>query len=144
MLNAAVKVGIWENLKIPRPRCRAVPQGSRSLDLLNSACAVLRDCTRGTQSCPARGPPALPALTRRWAREGRVSETWGICTRRAGKLYKARSRLYRRRFLRPNIQFAAFFEIYKICIFTCPILFLVDFQYTRTQVDLVRCSPTSI
>ena len=36
------------------------------------------------------------------------------CTRRAGKLHRARSRLYRRRFLRPNACFSAFFEIYKI------------------------------
>ena len=27
--------------------------------------------------------------------DGEVGLTWGICTRRAGKLYKARSRLYR-------------------------------------------------
>ena len=32
------------------------------------------------------------------------------------KLWKARSQLYRRRFLRPNTHFAAFFEIYKIHI----------------------------
>ena len=31
------------------------------------------------------------------------------------KLWKARSLLYRSRFLRPNTHFAAFFEIYKIC-----------------------------
>ena len=30
------------------------------------------------------------------------------------KLWKARSKLYRRRFLRPNTHFSAFFEIYKI------------------------------
>ena len=30
------------------------------------------------------------------------------------KLWKARSRLYRRRFLQPNTHFAAFFEIFKI------------------------------
>ena len=30
--------------------------------------------------------------------------TWGICTRRAGKLYRARSRLYRRRFLQVNMR----------------------------------------
>ena len=35
--NATVKSRIWENLKIPRARCRAVPQGSRLLDFLNSA-----------------------------------------------------------------------------------------------------------
>ena len=30
--------------------------------------------------------------------------TWGICTRRAGKLYKARSRLYRSQILQVNIR----------------------------------------
>ena len=39
-------------------------------------------------------------------------ETWGICTRRAGKLYKARSRLYRRRFLQVNTRWKALAEIY--------------------------------
>ena len=33
----------------------------------------------------------------------------------SGKLWRARSRLYQRRFLRPNTHFSAFFEIYKIC-----------------------------
>ena len=33
-----------------------------------------------------------------------------------GKLWEARSPLYRRRFLQPNTHFAAFFEIYKIFI----------------------------
>ena len=32
------------------------------------------------------------------------------------KLWKARSRLYRRRFLQPNTNFSAFFEIYRIRI----------------------------
>ena len=31
------------------------------------------------------------------------------------RLWRARSRLYQRRFLRPNTHFSAFFEIYKIC-----------------------------
>ena len=39
-------------------------------------------------------------------------ETWGICTRRAGKLYRARSRLYRRRFLQGNMRWKALAEIY--------------------------------
>ena len=33
-----------------------------------------------------------------------------------GKLWRARSLLYQRRFLRPNTHFSAFFEIYKIDI----------------------------
>ena len=39
-------------------------------------------------------------------------DTWGICTRRAGKLYRARSRLYRRRFLQVNPRWKALAEIY--------------------------------
>ena len=38
--------------------------------------------------------------------------TWGICTRRAGKLYKARSRLYRSQFLQVNTRWKALAEIY--------------------------------
>ena len=33
----------------------------------------------------------------------------------SGKLWRARSRLYQRRFLQQNIHFAVFFEIYKNC-----------------------------
>ena len=40
--------------------------------------------------------------------------TWGISTRRAGKLSRARLRLYRSRFLHPDTPFSAFFENYKI------------------------------
>ena len=39
-------------------------------------------------------------------------ETWGICTRRAGNLYKARSRLYRSQILQVNIRWKALAEIY--------------------------------
>ena len=38
--------------------------------------------------------------------------TWGICTRRAGKLYKARSRLYRSQILQVNTRWKALAEIY--------------------------------
>ena len=42
---------------------------------------------------------------------------WGWGVRQAGHgLWRARSRLYRSRFLRPNSHFAAFLEIYKIDI----------------------------
>ena len=37
---------------------------------------------------------------------------WGICTRRAGKLYKARSRLYRIQILQVNMCWKALAEIY--------------------------------
>ena len=40
------------------------------------------------------------------------ARTWGICTRRAGKLYRARSRLYPRRFLQVNTRWKALAEIY--------------------------------
>ena len=42
--------------------------------------------------------------------------TWGICTRRAGKVYKARSRLYRSQILQVNLRGKALDEIYKICM----------------------------
>ena len=46
------------------------------------------------------------------SRIARVDETWGICTRRAGKLYKARSRLYRSQILQVNMRWKALAEIY--------------------------------
>ena len=38
--------------------------------------------------------------------------TWAICTRRAGKLYEARSRLHRSQILQVNIRWKALAEIY--------------------------------
>ena len=38
-------------------------------------------------------------------------KTWGICTRRAGKLYKARSWLYRSQILQVNMRLKALAEI---------------------------------
>ena len=38
--------------------------------------------------------------------------TWGICARRAGKLYKARSRLYRSQILQIHTRWKALAEIY--------------------------------
>ena len=38
--------------------------------------------------------------------------TWGICTQRAGKLYKARSRLYRKHIFEENMRWKALAEIY--------------------------------
>ena len=43
--------------------------------------------------------------------------TWGICTRRAGKLYKARSRLYRSQILQVNTRWKALAEIYAMHFF---------------------------
>ena len=40
------------------------------------------------------------------------SGTWGICTRRAGKLNRARSQLYRSQFLQVNTRWKALAEIY--------------------------------
>ena len=41
-------------------------------------------------------------------------ETWGICTRRAGKLNKARYRLYRSQMLQVNMRWKALAEIYTL------------------------------
>ena len=43
--------------------------------------------------------------------------TWGICTRRAGKLCKARSRLYRNQILQVNTRWKALAEIYTMHAF---------------------------
>ena len=42
----------------------------------------------------------------------RLSATWGICTRRAGKLNRARSQLYRSQILQVNTRWKALAEIY--------------------------------
>ena len=44
-------------------------------------------------------------------------KTWAICTRRAGKLYKARSRLYRSQIVQVNTSWKALAEIYTIHFF---------------------------
>ena len=47
---------------------------------------------------------------------GTTSPPLGTCTNNQFRKFQtARSRLYHRRFLRPNTHFSAFFEIYKIC-----------------------------
>ena len=51
----------------------------------------------------------------------RMTRTWGICTRRAGKLYKARSRLYRSQLLQVNMRWKALAEIYTMHSF-CTVL----------------------
>ena len=62
---------------------------------------------------PARGPYVRSRKSPRSRVNSPVwSPTWGICTRRAGKLYRARSRLYRRRFLQVNMRWKALAEIY--------------------------------
>ena len=43
--------------------------------------------------------------------------TWGICTRRADKLERARSRLYRSEILQENMRWKALAEIYKMLSF---------------------------
>ena len=43
---------------------------------------------------------------------GRSGRTWAICTRRAGNLYNARSRLYRSQLLQVNMRWKALAEIY--------------------------------
>ena len=50
--------------------------------------------------------------TRRRLRNQSSDRTGGICTRRAGKLHRARSRLYRRRFLQVNTRWKALAKIY--------------------------------
>ena len=64
---------------------------------------------------PARAVPRGPGGRREVAAVpggGRECDTWGICTRRAGKLYRARSRLYRSQILQVNTRWKALAEIY--------------------------------
>ena len=43
-----------------------------------------------------------------------AKSTWGICTRRAGKLNRARSQLYRIQILQENMRWKALAEIYTL------------------------------
>ena len=56
-------------------------------------------------------------------------KTWGICTQRAGKLYKARSRLYRSQILQVNMRLKPLAEIYTMHSFAqlCNLNFLSNF-----------------
>ena len=65
--------------------------------------------TRGGRSQPPRRIDKQPAGA---SSRVRMQPTWGICTRRAGKLYKARSRLYRSQILQVNTLWKALAEIY--------------------------------
>ena len=66
--------------------------------------------TSDTQSRPLR---FFPVIARRSiASDSANRRTWAICTRRAGKLYKARSRLYRSHILQVNMRWKALAEIY--------------------------------
>ena len=58
--------------------------------------------------------PRLQELARNSARllPRPLSATWGFCTRRAGKLYKVRSRLYRSQILQVHTRWKDLAEIY--------------------------------
>ena len=54
-----------------------------------------------------------------------VHPGWTISNRQAGKLWRARSRLYQRQFLQVNSHFSGFFEIYQIHIPSHPCKFKI-------------------
>ena len=64
------------------------------------------------RAIPAPSPTATTAVRITSSSSKAWLMTWGICTRRAGKLVRARSRLYRRRFLQVNTRWKALAEIY--------------------------------
>ena len=65
---------------------------------------------RGLES---KHPGAVTVTMERWCnRLFHGTLTWVICTPRAGKLYKARSRLYRSQMLQVNARWKAHAEIY--------------------------------
>ena len=73
---------------------------------------------RSSSSSPPRPlpPPHLPAPDHLF-RIPCCNRTWGICTRRAGKLYRARSRLDRSQMLSVNMRLKALAEIYTMHFF---------------------------
>ena len=75
-----------------------------------------------------------------FTREFTTTHTWGISTRRAGKLWKARSRLYRSRFLQPNTRWKALAEIYTIHSFA-PLSNLIFPQTFNKFIDMLLILP---
>ena len=78
-----------------------------------------------TTACSRSQRPCAMALLVKFCRVASIpssmisfsrASTWGICTRRAGKLYEARSRLYRRRSWRSNTRRSALDETSQIDI----------------------------
>ena len=84
------------------------PQGPRSLHFRG-----MRPIPRLPKLASSCTRPAAALRDKRRRKEGTTTgSTWGICTRRAGKLYKARSRLYRSQILQQNMRWKALAEIY--------------------------------
>ena len=84
-----------------------------------------------TLSAVQRGPPPLAVRsarpgTARLPSSFRSRGTLGICTRRAGKLYKARSRLYRSQLLQVNTRWKAIAEIFIMHFFA--LVFNLNFE----------------
>ena len=63
--------------------------------------------------------------------------TWGICnnTRRAGKLYKARSRLYRSQILQINTRWKALAEIYTMHSFAPFWISIITSKFARKKCN---------
>ena len=70
----------------------------------------------------------------------RHPHTWGICTRRAGKLYRARSPLYRSQFLQVDLIWKALAEIYTMhsVLQLSHIIFLSTFCWDVAGGDALR------
>ena len=104
-----------ENFEI-RERCKGVhcvdlgESFPTSIYLQNLASIQPRTSPVKFARSPRTDPPGM--VEARLMGTAATRRTWGICTRRAGKLYRARSRLYRRRFLQVNTRWKALAEIY--------------------------------
>ena len=114
----AIPIKTSFELWIEMPRWRA-SEGRRSAD---DRAAVRKWGTRlggeedrsGGQERRRVGKEAAPARKGR-GRRWKLNPWGGWKLKKIKRLWRARSRLYRRRFLRPNTHFSAFFEIYTIC-----------------------------
>ena len=79
--------------------------------------APARDRASVSSSVRAPAAPVVPAAPRKAGAAGARAETWGICTQRAGRLWRARSGLFQRRLLQIIHHSSALF------FFICEILF---------------------
>ena len=93
--------------------------------------------TRGSPSPFARGAPSVPPNLRYFNDDDDHHHHCGICTRRVGKLYRARSWLYRSQNLQANTHVKALADIYTMHSFA-PFSNLNFFFKNRQQIFAIE------
>ena len=90
---------------------------------------------------PCAGPAAIHL-----AGSHRRHAAVGSGTARAGRLYRARSRLYRSQILQENMRSTAFFKLYKICILLhrCNLKFFAKNRFERSSKCIRKMQPAQV